>query len=50
MPFVPVEEAKYSPAVKAYVKAVGGGVIDGNVRVIVPAQLASDKYSLGGPN
>jgi hypothetical protein len=30
MPFVPVEEAKYSPAVKAYVKSVGGGVIDGN--------------------
>ena len=30
MPFVPVEEAKYSPAVKAYVKAVGDGVIDGN--------------------
>ena len=26
MPFVPVEEAKYSPAVKAYVKAVGDGV------------------------
>ena len=30
MPFVPVEEAKYSPAVKAYVKSVGSGVIDGN--------------------
>ena len=30
MPFVPVEEAKYSPAVKAYVSAVGDGVIDGN--------------------
>ena len=30
MPFVPVEEAKYSPAVRAYVKSVGGGVIDGN--------------------
>lgn len=30
MPFVPVEEAKYNPAVKAYVKAVGSGVIDGN--------------------
>jgi hypothetical protein len=30
MPFVPVEEAKYSPAVKAYVKAVGDGIIDGN--------------------
>ncbi len=30
MPFVPVEEAKYNPAVKAYVKAVGNGVIDGN--------------------
>ena len=30
MPFVPVEEAKYSPAVKAYVNSVGDGVIDGN--------------------
>jgi hypothetical protein len=30
MPFVPVEEAKHSPAVKAYVKSVGSGVIDGN--------------------
>ncbi len=30
MPFVPVEEAKYSPAVKAYVKSVGSGVVDGN--------------------
>ena len=30
MPFVPVEEAKYSPAVRAYVKSVGSGVIDGN--------------------
>jgi len=30
MPFVPVEEAKYSPAVKAYVKSVGDGIIDGN--------------------
>ena len=30
MPFVPVEEAKYNPAVKAYVKSVGSGVIDGN--------------------
>ncbi len=30
MPFVPVEEARYSPAVKAYVKSVGSGVIDGN--------------------
>ena len=30
MPFVPVEEAKYSPAVKAYVKSVGSGVIDGS--------------------
>ena len=28
--FLPVEEAKYSPAVRAYVKAVGSGVIDGN--------------------
>jgi hypothetical protein len=30
MPFVPVEEAKFNPAVKAYVNAVGAGVIDGN--------------------
>jgi Periplasmic binding protein len=30
MPFVPVEEARYSPAVKAYVSSVGNGVIDGN--------------------
>jgi hypothetical protein len=30
MPFVPVEEAKSSKAVQAYVKAVGDGVIDGN--------------------
>jgi hypothetical protein len=30
MPFVPVEEAKYSPAVKAYVKSVGSGIVDGN--------------------
>ena len=30
MPFVPVEEAKYNPAVKAYVKSVGSGVVDGN--------------------
>ncbi len=28
--FLPVEEAKYSPAVRAYVKAVGSGIIDGN--------------------
>ena len=30
MPFVPVEEAKYAPGVKTYLKAVGSGVIDGN--------------------
>jgi len=30
MPFVPAEEAKYSPAVKTYLKAVGDGVVDGN--------------------
>ena len=30
MPFVPVEEAKYNPAVKAYVTSVGSGVVDGN--------------------
>jgi hypothetical protein len=39
MPFVPVEEAKYSPAVKAYVKAVGGGVIDGNGELAWTAAL-----------
>ena len=30
MPFVPIEEAKYSPAVKAYVKSVGAANVDGN--------------------
>jgi hypothetical protein len=30
MPFVPIEEAKYSPAVRAYVKAVGADNVDGN--------------------
>ena len=30
LPFVPVEEAKYSPAVKAYVNAVGKENVDGN--------------------
>ena len=30
MPFLPIEEAKYSPAVKAYVKAVGAANVDGN--------------------
>jgi hypothetical protein len=30
MPFVPAEEAKYSPAVKNYLKAVGDGIVDGN--------------------
>jgi len=30
LPFVPVEEAKYSPAVKAYVKTVGKANVDGN--------------------
>jgi hypothetical protein len=30
MPFVPVEEAKYNPAVKAYVNSVGIDNIDGN--------------------
>jgi ABC-type branched-subunit amino acid transport system substrate-binding protein len=39
MPFVPVEEAKYSPAVKAYVKAVGGGVVDGNGELAWTAAL-----------
>lgn len=39
MPFVPVEEAKYSPAVKNYVKAVDGGVIDGNGELAWSAAL-----------
>lgn len=39
MPFVPVEEAKYSPAVKNYVKAVGDGVIDGNGELAWSAAL-----------
>ena len=30
LPFVPIEEAKYSPAVKAYVKSVGAANVDGN--------------------
>lgn len=39
MPFVPVEEAKYSPPVKAYVKSVGSGVIDGNGELAWTAAL-----------
>jgi ABC-type branched-subunit amino acid transport system substrate-binding protein len=39
MPFVPVEEAKDSPAVKAYVKAVGDGVVDGNGELAWAAAL-----------
>jgi ABC-type branched-subunit amino acid transport system substrate-binding protein len=39
MPFVPVEEARYSPAVKAYVKAVGDGVVDGNGELAWAAAL-----------
>ncbi len=39
MPFVPVEEAKDSPAVKSYVKAVGDGVIDGNGELAWAAAL-----------
>jgi ABC-type branched-subunit amino acid transport system substrate-binding protein len=39
MPFVPVEEAKYSPAIKAYVKAVGDGIIDGNGELAWAASL-----------
>ena len=39
MPFVPVEEAKYSPAVKNYVKAVGDGVVDGNGELAWSAAL-----------
>ena len=39
MPFVPVEEAKYSPAVKHYVKAVGDGVVDGNGELAWAAAL-----------
>ena len=39
MPFVPVEEAKDSAPVKAYVKAVGDGVIDGNGELAWSAAL-----------
>jgi hypothetical protein len=39
MPFVPVEESKYSPSVKAYVKYVGDGVIDGNGELAWAAAL-----------
>jgi Periplasmic binding protein len=30
LPFVPIEEAKYNPAVKAYLKSVGAANVDGN--------------------
>jgi hypothetical protein len=30
MPFIPIEESKYSPAVRTYVKAVGADNVDGN--------------------
>jgi hypothetical protein len=39
MPFVPVEEAKYNPSVKNYVKSVGSGVIDGNGELAWAAAL-----------
>jgi hypothetical protein len=39
MPFVPVEEAKYSPTLKSYVKYVGDGVIDGNGELAWAASL-----------
>jgi hypothetical protein len=30
LPFIPIEEAKYQPAVKAYLKTVGAANVDGN--------------------